>query len=390
MDGAETPIPLPMTTTDSPSLDATLLQKVRHQPNGKITARCPACAETGGDRTGNHLVIFPDGRFACAAHPGDADHRRSIHRLAGHPPSTTANRRGWDRQAAREQQQREQRMAHLTERARARRGDLVSRHAWHPADVWEDSPQRMDGALTTTCPRHFLASLFPEDALLWAGEVHHSGTAHRTHWRTCNGWHNTTDAIGPMTTPAIWRPGTVSRTASHVLASPYTVLDFDGFDGIKPTTPDELETHLHASLALIRWLRERLHWRLAAILHTAGKSLHAWFRTPPPEVLETLRHAAHPLGIDAGLIGRPEHPCRLPGQVHQGTGGISRVLWLAVPAATAAADFQPDRLLRDRQAGSTPTPCQQGQHPESAESGHRRLRDRIGDGEVVEIQAGVD
>jgi len=85
---------------------------------------------------------------------------------------------------------------------------------------------------------------------------------------------------------------------------------------------------LRASLALIRWLREDLHWKLAAILWTGGKSLHAWFRTPPPEVLATLRESAAELGIDAGLIGRPEHPCRLPGWRHEGTGKCSRVWWL--------------------------------------------------------------
>ncbi len=330
-----------MPPTDTPSLDATLLQKVRHPSPGKVTARCPACAETGGDRTGNHLVIFPDGRFACAAHPGDADHRRHIHRLAGHHHPPPPEHRDRLRQAAREQQRRQERLARLTDRARTQRGELISRHAWHPADVWEDSPQRIDGALTATCPRHFLASLFggahadapfspPEPSpLLWTGDLHHSGVAHRARWRTCREWEgDATAPVGPMTTPAIWRPGTVSRTASQVLAAPYTVLDFDGFDGIKPTAPEELEAHLHASLALIRWLRERLHWQLAAILHTGGKSLHAWFRTPPPQILETLRQAAHPLGIDAGLIGRPEHPCRLPGQRHQGTGAVSHILWL--------------------------------------------------------------
>jgi len=110
-------------------LDLSLLEKVRHHPSGKVTSRCPACAEAGSDRTGTHLVIFPDHRFACAAHGGDG----------------------------------------------------------------------------------------------------------------------------------------------------------------------------------------------------------AWFRTPPPEVLGSLLPVAKSLGMDAGLIGRPEHPCRLPGQRHSGTGKMSRVLWLDLP-----------------------------------------------------------
>lgn len=134
----------------------------------------------------------------------------------------------------------------------------------------------------------------------------------------------------PWPPPASGKPDTHSRSAANVLSAPYTVLDFDGFDGIKPTTPEELQQHLHHSLAIIRWLRDRHHWQLAAILHTGGKSLHAWFQAPPKEILATLKTTAPALGIDPTLIGNPEHPCRLPGMVHQGTGEISRVLWLEI------------------------------------------------------------
>ena len=61
------------------SLNIALLEKVRHLP-GKITARCPACAEEGHDRTGNHLVIFDGGKFSCIA---DEGHRRRIRELVG-------------------------------------------------------------------------------------------------------------------------------------------------------------------------------------------------------------------------------------------------------------------------------------------------------------------
>ena len=131
-----------------------------------------------------------------------------------------------------------------------------------------------------------------------------------------------------MTAPAAWKAGTHSRNASNVVTARYTVLDFDGFDGIKPVTPDELSRHILDSLALIRWLREVMDWHLAAILWTGSKSLHAWFHTPSSGVLASLLPVAKSFGMDAGLIGRPEHPCRLPGQRHAVTGKVSRVLWL--------------------------------------------------------------
>ncbi len=77
------------------SLDRDQLEKVRDK-HGKVTARCPACAEDGGDRRGEHLVLFDDGKFTCAANPGDHEHRKRIYALAGvrdKPLETTIYRR---------------------------------------------------------------------------------------------------------------------------------------------------------------------------------------------------------------------------------------------------------------------------------------------------------
>ena len=109
---------------------------------------------------------------------------------------------------------------------------------------------------------------------------------------------------------------------------PFVVLDFDGLDGKAPTTPEELSAHIAASLAIVRWMREALAWNLAAVLYTGSKSIHAWFHAPPQAALESLRNNAAALGVDAGLVGHPEHPCRLPGCIHPKTGKASRVLWL--------------------------------------------------------------
>ena len=312
-----------------PSLDLARLEKTRHHPSGKVTARCPACAEDGGDRSGHHLAIFPDGRFACAAQPGDGGHRRRIFALAGiHTPffrSAASDewlaRRERERRAERERKR-------LGDAAMEVRRGIMDRHAWTPPEVKRDSPQGIDESVKGSAA-HFLASLFAPADLLWTGEVHESGQPHHAgRWRITSGWGQSTDRIGPMTTPATWQPGTISRAAGQVLATPYTVLDFDGLDGIKPANKDELARHVRDSLALIRWLREAMDWRLAAILWTGGKSLHAWFHTPPRAVLDSLAAVAKPLGMDAGLIGRPEHPCRLPGQVHGKSGKRSQVMWL--------------------------------------------------------------
>lgn len=65
------------------SLNLNKLEKVRDVGGGMIHARCPACAEGGHDRTGEHLRIYPDGRFGCCVHPKDREHRKRIFALAG-------------------------------------------------------------------------------------------------------------------------------------------------------------------------------------------------------------------------------------------------------------------------------------------------------------------
>lgn len=64
-------------------LNIELLEKRTTLVNGNTRARCPACAETGNDFKGEHLIIFPNGKYGCAVYPKDAEHRKSIFRLVG-------------------------------------------------------------------------------------------------------------------------------------------------------------------------------------------------------------------------------------------------------------------------------------------------------------------
>lgn len=68
-------------------LDPARLEKVRRR-TGKLICRCPACAETGGDRAGEHLAVFENGAFHCAVDTSET-HRKRIFELAGVRPSVT-------------------------------------------------------------------------------------------------------------------------------------------------------------------------------------------------------------------------------------------------------------------------------------------------------------
>src|SRR5512137_1519716 len=75
------------------SLDVSKLEKARQMSGGIVQARCPACAEGGGDRRGEHLRVYPDGRYGCCVHPKDGQHRKRIFALVGaRKPGTFALR----------------------------------------------------------------------------------------------------------------------------------------------------------------------------------------------------------------------------------------------------------------------------------------------------------
>ena len=66
------------------SLDTSKLKNLRRRGNITI-AQCPACAEEGRDRKGNHLLINADGRFGCVCYAGEGGypHRGRIFELVG-------------------------------------------------------------------------------------------------------------------------------------------------------------------------------------------------------------------------------------------------------------------------------------------------------------------
>jgi hypothetical protein len=64
-------------------LDLKKLERLVDLADGVKRSRCPACAEKGQDRTGEHLRIAADGKFGCCVFPGDREHRKQIFAIAG-------------------------------------------------------------------------------------------------------------------------------------------------------------------------------------------------------------------------------------------------------------------------------------------------------------------
>jgi hypothetical protein len=74
-------------------IDPERLENVKRHDDGSIRAACPACRAAGSDKSGNHLRIEPGGKFGCATHKDDGEHRKEIFRLAGNRIAVTRDRR---------------------------------------------------------------------------------------------------------------------------------------------------------------------------------------------------------------------------------------------------------------------------------------------------------
>ena len=80
-------------------IDCSRLEKPR-QHGDKLIARCPACAEDGGDKSCIHLCVFNhgEGAFSCAAYQGDRQHNQRIYNLVGSKALGGTKRRAVARQ----------------------------------------------------------------------------------------------------------------------------------------------------------------------------------------------------------------------------------------------------------------------------------------------------
>lgn len=74
-------------------IDHTKLQHVVRKRDGNIVAQCPACAEIGHDKKGEHLFVALDGKFGCIKHKDDPEHNQRIWSLAGTVATTSPAQR---------------------------------------------------------------------------------------------------------------------------------------------------------------------------------------------------------------------------------------------------------------------------------------------------------
>lgn len=191
------------------------------------------------------------------------------------------------------------------------RDPIFDKFAWPLADVWEDSPVRPGD--TPEADWRLLLSLFTPSALVWIGEPTDSGRGQESHFRSVSQWLEA-EPQGRFTCPAVFKDGTFARKNENVESRPFLVVESDTL------LVDQM-------CAIFCWMRQFM--TLRAILHTGGKSLHAWYDFPDAKDFETLKIALPELGCDEHLF-TPSQPVRIPG-VKRGDEW-QRLFWFSGPS----------------------------------------------------------
>lgn len=287
-------------------LDPDRLALVRPMDDGGYTAQCPVCAASGGDSRGVHLRLFPNGAFACVAHPGDGFHRRQIWAQAG--LAADPNRPWLKVATSRPPPRLDQAVAEIEEQ-RSR----IFASPWPPGEILADSPARIP-----RLPADQAASLLhlyrPAD-VVWIGFLCDSGQAyHARNFRPVREWIASEKLPpAPRVSTCTFQPGSISRCQERVARRRFLVVESDDLD-------------LPAQGAVARWLIQK-GLRLRAVVDSRGRSLHAWFDLPGKRDLEQLAIQLPALGIDRSFLN-PVQPYRLPGWRRPDNGLCPRLLYL--------------------------------------------------------------
>jgi hypothetical protein len=287
-------------------LDAARYINPRTLGDGSVESGCPACAEAGGDHHHRHLRVWPDGKFACAARPGDREHRSRIWNLIGdhasarRPPPAVLMRQTVE--------------ARWRAQARHRRSRVLER-PWTAAQIEGSSPTAPPPEPLAACQA--VLRLFPAQDTLWIGELRESGSwRNARRFRTAAEWLRSGIVPGPRIVPSSFRPGSLSRNLASMVRRRFLVIESDTL-----SVPEQG--------AVLRWCADPQggKLRLRAIIHTGGRSLHGWFDAPPAGAQSRLQWIVTEWGADPALFC-PVQPVRLPGWPREDTGRMPALIYL--------------------------------------------------------------
>jgi hypothetical protein len=192
----------------------------------------------------------------------------------------------------------------LRQRAAKSLPQVLSNQQWTYDQIIADSPVQLTGDEKDHW--RLLLEKFEPDDVIWIGDRFHSGKPeHAKHFKTAADWLKESSVPGPLVCPVSFKNNSTARSNDNVLVRRFLVVESDTL------TKDQVG-------AVFKWLRDKVGLELVAIIDTAGKSLHGWFRYPPHEYqVDELKLVLPALGCDPKLF-TPSQPVRLPGALRDG------------------------------------------------------------------------
>jgi len=176
---------------------------------------------------------------------------------------------------------------------------LLINHQWTYDQIIADSPVQLAGDEADHW--RLLLRKFKPDDVIWIGDKFDSGKPeHIKHFKTAAQWLTESKVLGPFICPATFKNCSISRSNEQILARRFLVVESDTL------SKDQVG-------AVFKWLRDKVGLDLVAVVDTAGKSLHGWFRYPADDIqVDELKLVLPALQCDPKLF-TPSQPVRLPG-----------------------------------------------------------------------------
>ena len=192
---------------------------------------------------------------------------------------------------------------------------ILRDYHWTPDEMVKEKPFDADPQKH----HRLLLQCYQEGDVIWVGERFDSGKeAHRNNFCTREEWlADKQNPKGTLTCPSTFKNNAYSRSNDNVLDQRFLVVESDLLK------KEEVG-------AVFRWLREAVGMKLVAVVDTAGKSLHGWFKYPPIRVVDELKIMLTALQCDPGMFKKAQ-PARIPGALRDGK--YQRLLFLDKEAA---------------------------------------------------------
>ena len=179
----------------------------------------------------------------------------------------------------------------------------VQEASWTLDDMWEESPLRVDEAT----PAELLSMLFDPADLVCCGSVNRFSTFPSPEWL---GGHWMGDQVVPN--PCRTRLGVTLSKEGKLSAHSR---DATGRRKYLIVESDDEDMSFDEKASVLRYLRDHTGATLRMVVHSAGKSLHGWFKADPDESANwAFMEFACLLGADRRMW-LPEQLARLPNAV---------------------------------------------------------------------------